>query len=77
MWRTFLKPFSHLLGSYDSAQLSLSTTDGGTPLQPGYSLNQISQNTDGNPLFITAADTSPHLKAYRQQRYKTMSVEAS
>jgi hypothetical protein len=35
------------------------------------------QNTAKNPLFITAADTSPHLKAYRQQRYKTMSVEAS
>jgi hypothetical protein len=35
------------------------------------------QNTAKNPLFITAADTSPHLKSFRQQRYKTMSVEAS
>jgi hypothetical protein len=71
------KKLPHLLGSYDSAQLSLSTTDGGTSLQPGYSLHQIPQNTDENPLFITATDTSPRLKAYRQQRYKTMSVEAS
>ena len=58
-------------------ELSLSTTDGGTPLKPGYSLHQIPQNTDDNPLFITATDTSPYLKAHRQQRYKTMSVEAS
>jgi hypothetical protein len=71
------KELSSKLGSYDVDQLSLSTTNGGTPLQPGYFLNQIPQNTDDNPLFITATATSPHLKAYRQQRYKTMSVEAS
>ena len=69
------KKLPHLLGSYDSAQLSLSTTDGGTALQPDDDIP--SQNTAKNPLFITATDTSPHLKAYRQQRYKTMSVEAS
>jgi hypothetical protein len=70
------KKLSHLLGSYDSAQLSLSTTDGGTALQPGYSLHQIPQNTDENPLFITATDNSPRLKSFRQERYK-LSVEAS
>jgi hypothetical protein len=46
-------------------------------LKPGYSLNQIPQNTDENPLFITAADTSPRLKSFRQERYKKLSVEAS
>jgi hypothetical protein len=56
-------------------ELSLSTTDGGTPLQPDDYIP--AQNTAKNPLFITATATSPHLKAYRQQRYKTMSVEAS
>ena len=56
-------------------ELSLSTTDGGTPLQPDDDIP--AQNTAKNPLFITATATSPHLKAYRQQRYKTMSVEAS
>jgi hypothetical protein len=35
------------------------------------------QNTAKIPLFITVADTSPRLKSFRQQRYKTMSVEAS
>jgi hypothetical protein len=50
------KKLSSKLGSYDSAQLSLSTTDGGTPLQPGYSLNQIPQNTDENPLFISVIE---------------------
>jgi hypothetical protein len=69
------KKLSHLLGSYDSAQLSLSTTDGGTPLQPDDSIP--AQNTANTPLLITVADTSPRLKSFRQQRYKTMSVEAS
>lgn len=69
------KKLSSKLGSYDVDQLSLSTTDGGTPLQPDDDIP--AQNTAKNPLFITATDTSPHLKAYRQQRYKTMSVEAS
>ena len=72
------KKLSPLLDSYAPAQLSLSTTDGGgTPLQPGYSLHQISQNSDENPLFITAAGTSPRLKPFRQERYKKLSVEAS
>ena len=69
------KELSSKLGSYDVDQLCLSTTDGGTPLQPDDDIP--AQNTAKNPLFITATDTSPHLKAYRQQRYKTMSVEAS
>ena len=69
------KKLSPLLDSYAPAQLSLSTTDGGIPLQPDDDIP--AQNTAKNSLFITATDTSPHLKAYRQQRYKTMSVEAS
>ena len=44
------KKLPHLLGSYDSAQLSLSTTDGGTPLQPDDDIP--AQNTAKNPLFI-------------------------
>ena len=40
-------------------ELSLSTTDGGTPLKPGVSLNQISQNTDENPLFIGIKENHP------------------
>jgi hypothetical protein len=71
------KKLSPLLDSYAPAQLSLSTTDGGPPLQPDDSITQITGNNAKNPLFITATATSPHLKAYRQQRYKTMSVEAS
>ena len=39
-----------MLGSYDSAQLSLSTTDGGTPLQPDDDIP--AQNTAKSPLFI-------------------------
>jgi hypothetical protein len=69
------KKLSPHFDSIATDQLSLSTTDGGIPLQPDDDIP--AQNTAKNPLFITAADTSPHLKAYRQQRYKTMSVEAS
>jgi hypothetical protein len=58
-------------------ELSLSTADGGTPFRPGVSLTLIPQNTDDNPLFISATDTSPRLKSFRQERYKKLSVEAS
>ena len=37
-------------------ELSLSTTDGGTPLKPGVSLTHIPQNTDDNPLFISVVE---------------------
>jgi hypothetical protein len=69
------KKLSHLLGPYDSAQLSLSTADGGPPLEPDYPIP--AQNTAQAPLFITVTVTSPRLKSFRQQRFKTMSVEAS
>jgi hypothetical protein len=55
---------SPLLDSYAPAQLSLSTTDGGTPLRPGLLLNDIpsqpgySENDDEHPLFIGVADGS-------------------
>ena len=48
----------NLLGSYDSAQLSLSITIGGQPLRPGLSLAELpsqpgySGNDDEHPLFI-------------------------
>jgi len=47
------KELPHLLGSYDSAQLSLSTTNGGTPLQPDDAIP--AQNTAKTPLFISVA----------------------
>ena len=55
------KDLSPLLDSYAPAQLCLSTTDGGTPLQPDDSIP--AQNTAKTPLFITANDTSPRLKS--------------
>jgi hypothetical protein len=57
-------------------ELSLSTTDGGTPLKPDDSITQITGNTAEKPLFITSI-TFPHLKTFSRQSYKTMSVEAS
>ena len=69
------KELPHLLGSYDSAQLVLSTTADGTPLQPDDAIP--AQNTAKAPLFITATDTSFRLKPFRQERYKKLSVEAS
>ena len=50
------KKLSHLLGSYDSAQLCLSTTADGTPLQPDDPIP--AQNTAKNPLFISVANSS-------------------
>jgi hypothetical protein len=47
------KELPHLLGSYDSAQLSLSITDGGPPLQPDDSIPV--QNIAKAPLFISVA----------------------
>ena len=47
------KKLSSTLGSYDSAQLSLSTTNGGTPLQPDDAIP--AQNTAKTPLFISVA----------------------
>jgi hypothetical protein len=47
------KELSLLLASYDAAQLSLSTTDGGAALRPGTSLTLIPANTDDCPLFIS------------------------
>lgn len=69
------KELSPLLDSFAPAQLSLSTTDGGTPLQPDDAIS--AQNTAKTPLFITATDTTPRLKSFRQERYKKLSVEAS
>jgi hypothetical protein len=50
------KELSSKLGSYDVDQLSLSTTDGGTPLQPDDPIP--AQNTAKAPLFISIADGS-------------------
>ncbi|KAK5667467.1 hypothetical protein QVD99_006061 [Batrachochytrium dendrobatidis] len=50
------KELSRKLGEYDVDQLSLSTTDGGTPLQPDDPIP--AQNTAKTPLFITVADSS-------------------
>jgi hypothetical protein len=50
------KKLPHLLGSYDAAQLCLSTTDGGPPLQPDDAIP--AQNTAKSPLFISVADGS-------------------
>jgi hypothetical protein len=50
------KKLPHLLGSYDSAQLSLSNTDGGTPLKPDDSIP--AQNTANTPLLISVANGS-------------------
>ena len=47
------KELSPLLDSYASAQLSLSTTDGGTPLEPDDDIP--AQNTAKAPLFISVA----------------------
>ena len=47
------KKLPHLLAAYDSAQLSLSTTDGGAPLQPDDAIP--AQNTAKAPLFISVA----------------------
>jgi hypothetical protein len=44
------------LGSYDVDQLCLSTTDGGTPLQPDDPIP--AQNTAQTPLFISISDGS-------------------
>jgi hypothetical protein len=51
------KELPHLLGSYDSAQLSLSTTDGGTPLQPDDDIP--AQNNAKNPLYIDIKEYHP------------------
>ena len=48
------KELPHLLGSYDSAQLCLSTTDGGTALQPDDAIP--AQNTAKTPLFISVVN---------------------
>ena len=50
------KELSSKLGSYDVDQLSLSTTDGGSPLQPDDPIPD--QNTAKTPLFIGVADGS-------------------
>ena len=50
------KEFSSKLGSYDVDQLCLSTTDGGTPLQPDDPIP--AQNTAQTPLFISVANGS-------------------
>jgi S1-C subfamily serine protease len=51
------KELSPLLDSYAPAQLSLSTTDGGTPLQPDDDIP--AQNTAKNPLFIGIKENQP------------------
>ncbi|KAI8900831.1 hypothetical protein BC833DRAFT_580266 [Globomyces pollinis-pini] len=56
------KELSSTLVSYDVDQLSLSTTDGGTPLQPGDAIP--AQNTSKTPLFITVTDTTPNKKMW-------------
>lgn len=48
------KELSPLLDSYAPSQLSLSTADGGTPLQPDDDIP--AQNTAKNPLFITVVE---------------------
>ncbi|OAJ42326.1 hypothetical protein BDEG_25791 [Batrachochytrium dendrobatidis JEL423] len=50
------KELSPHFDSYAIDQLSLSTTDGGTPLQPDDPIP--AQNTAKTPLFITVADSS-------------------
>ena len=60
------KGLSPLLDSYAPAQLCLSTTDDGPSLQPDDAIP--AQNTAKTPLFITATDTTPRLKSYRQER---------
>ena len=45
------KELSNLLGSYAPGQFSLSTTEGGTPLEPDDPLPD--QNTGKTPLFIS------------------------
>jgi len=40
-------------------ELCLSTTDGGTPLQPDDSIIQITGNTTKNPLFIGIKENHP------------------
>ncbi|KAJ8324722.1 hypothetical protein O5D80_006961 [Batrachochytrium dendrobatidis] len=45
-----------LYGQFPPGELSLSTTDGGTPLQPDDPIP--AQNTAKTPLFITVADSS-------------------
>jgi hypothetical protein len=53
------KKLSPLLDSYAPAQLSLSTTDGGNPLQPDDLITQITGNTAKIPLIITANEIDP------------------
>ena len=53
------KQLPHLLGSYDSAQLSLSTSDGGPFLESDDSISQILQNSAKNPLIISLFKTNP------------------
>ncbi|KAJ8331068.1 hypothetical protein O5D80_001078 [Batrachochytrium dendrobatidis] len=50
------KELLSLYGQFPPGQLSLSTTDGGTPLQPDDPIP--AQNTAKTPLFITVADSS-------------------
>jgi predicted amidohydrolase len=52
------KELSLLLDSYATAQLSLSTTDGGAALCPGTFLTLIPANTDDCPLFISIVTPS-------------------
>lgn len=53
------KKLLFLYGEFPKGELSLSTTDGGTPLKPGLSLTLIPQNTDENPLFICINEIHP------------------
>ena len=71
------------LDSIPASRLSLSITEGGPALRPGVVVTDIpsqpgySVNDDEHPLFITATDTAPRLKSFRQERYKKLGVEAS
>jgi hypothetical protein len=74
------KELSSKLGSYDVDQLSLSLTEGGTPLEPDSPLPESENNTAKTPLFISTTSTALPVAVYsntKQKQYKKMSVEAS
>jgi hypothetical protein len=74
------KKLSPHFDSIATDQLSLSLTEGGTPLEPDSSLPESENNTAKTPLFISITNPTLPVAVYsntKQKQYKKMSVEAS